>query len=52
MQIRGLADAIRIDENNNSQLLKHMNIYHVPYGLKVVCKLDDELSSPYKEYKG
>src|SRR5882757_11065490 len=43
---------LEIDKNNNSQTIKTHEHISCSYGLKVVCKLDDELSSPYKEYKG
>src|SRR6266581_2206567 len=43
---------LEIDTPNNSQTTKTHE--HIPcsYGYKVVCKLDDKLSVPYKTYKG
>ena len=43
---------LEIDKNNNS--LTTRTHEHIPcsYGYKVVCKLDDKLSVPYKTYKG
>src|SRR6266568_3685575 len=43
---------LEIDTTNNSQTTKTHE--HIPcsYGYKVVCKLDDKLSVPYKSYKG
>ena len=43
---------LEIDKNNISQTIKTHE--HIPctFGYKVVCKLDDKLSVPYKTYKG
>src|SRR6266496_3399796 len=43
---------LEIDTTNDSQTTKTHE--HIPcsYGYKVVCKLDDKLSVPYKTYKG
>src|SRR5882757_6794819 len=50
--LESLLIPLEIDMKNNSQTTKTHE--HIPcsYGYKVVCKLDDKLSVPYKTYKG
>src|SRR6266581_4500141 len=43
---------LEIDTTNNSQTTKTHEHKPCSYGYKVVCKLDDKLSVPYKTYKG